>query len=1293
MSHTKHLADLLKVCSILPALLIMPAMAEMENVTERVVLTSDKVYQADFLAKDVVGSQGGVFYVDKDLSLIFQDDASFIGNVAQGKNVHGGAIYNMGNVVFNDDARFVGNKTYSSGGAIRNLADAQMVFNGDAEFDGNLVLYSKDYSSAANGAAINNSGKMVFNGDVAFKNNSALDRKDAYSQGGAIYNNGEIEFNGAVLFTGNESFNKGSVIENTATGKISFAQGIVVDGNGGDSASLSGSSSNGIDNGGVLTISGGDAIFTNNHTSGIAGISTGGVLTINAGKSGQILFENNTARDSIVGLYSSGSVTTLSADLISFKNNIQTSDTAKVYGGAVYNGGSGQDQGVLNLLAKNIVFEGNQVNGFQSDNKKIGGGALYNRGGGNSASVTETVIGLADGSSMITFKNNSAAQHGGAIFSRTDDGVGYDSLITLTGDVEFYGNRAGENGGAIMNWTDGSGGQTDIQIIGKASFENNTAGQNGGAIFNSGTLDLSNAGADFENNIAAISGGAIYNTGNLTIKNGDFENNKVTSGKGDGGALYTNTGALTLVDTDFSENYTKENAEGDLGYGGAIYAQGGTIDIQGGEYENNHALTGGAIYVSGKATSVNIENVEFEGNWASDIGALGIFGKNATLTNLKFTGNYTTGVYQEFDFNDGGGALFFGAAAQAVVDNGTFVSNKSASVGGAIATRGPNKGDNSAAKLDIKNSIFRENVAATQGGAIYTAFHNSKEAVDNVYLADSVFVANKANEGGAIYNEGLADRGNNFASIYMTGVTFKDNVATMKGGAVFNGAGGTINLSGMNEFRGNVAHGLANDIHNMGTINIADGTTILGGGVDGMTGTFNLAQGATLDLGTATIRQGTIDLQGTVIASLLNDSVRGRTYGRFIGDVTVGENAAFQLNVGAVGTYDVWDGLIVDADKVSVGDIYEIAGIDANGIKIVTKSVDAIAQDTGISTQAAGAVASLANTTSNKAHRVSLALQEALNTGDAAYVEAETAKLNPTDKPVAQAATTSVQNQVLSLASGRMSGGMSIGRSGGDEYAQENGFWIQGLFNKSKFADQFHGYTRGVALGADTLIDRKWTIGGGLAFNGTDVHARNGAHTSIDTKTLFLYGQYKPNNWFVNATATYSMSEYTENKTVAGVGLGASYDVDAYGAQFMTGYDFATGITTQAGMRYLHIAQDSYIDDRDAQIMATDTDFLTGVAGLKYAFAIENDWAIQIRPELSASVTYDFVSDESATTVVTPGVEAYAVNGNRLSRIGGEFGIGFTAQYKGVEMSLMYDLDLHKDYTSQTGMLKLRAQF
>ena len=832
-------------------------------------------------------------------------------------------------------------------------------------------------------------------------------------------------------------------------------------------------------------------------------------------------------------------------------------------------------------------------------------------------------------------------------------------------------------------------------------FTKNSA-ERGGAIYTEGKADLGGGlasmkieGAKFTENTAIAGGGAIHNLSTLTIENSDFSGNKSISGNGDGGAIYTNTGALTLKNVDFENNFVTANAEGDMGYGGAIFAQGGIIDIQGtendyAEFEANHALTGGAVYVSRHATSVNIENVEFEGNWASDIGALGIFGKNVTLTNLMFTDNYTTGQYKDFDFNDGGGALFFGAEAQAVLDKGTFVSNESAGVGGAIATRSPSKGNNSAAKLDIKNSTFSENVAKTNGGAIYTAFYNSEGAVDHAYVTDSMFVANKAKNGAAIYNEGMADYGDNFAAIKLNNVTFIDNTAETQGGAIYNGAGGTVVLSGENMFSGNVAgkYSALNDIHNMGTLNITGGNTTFGGGVTG-TGAFALAEGATLNIGTSTIHQGTIDLQGTVVASALNS----RDFGRFVGDVTVGDNAKFELNVGAVGTYDIWNGAEVAQDQVSVGDIYEIASVDNNGVTIVTKSVDAIAEEVGITEQAAGAVASLANTTSGKAHQVSLALQDALNTGDAAFVEEETKKLNPTDKPVVQAAATAVQSQVLALTSGRMSAPAPvIGRAGGDAGTQENGFWMQGLFNKSKFADQFHGYTRGVALGADTLIDDTWTIGGGLAFNNSDVHA-DSRHTDIDSKTLFLYGQYKPNNWFVNATATYNMSEYSETKTVTGVDLGAEYDVDSYGVQAMTGYDFATGVTTEAGLRYLHIAQDAYTGEEGSQVGALDTDFLSGVAGMKYAFAIENDWAVKLRPELRAAMTYDFISDDAAATVVMPGVASYKVDSERLSRIGGEFGIGLTATYKGVDLSLMYDLDLHEDYTSQTGMIKLRATF
>lgn len=838
------------------------------------------------------------------------------------------------------------------------------------------------------------------------------------------------------------------------------------------------------------------------------------------------------------------------------------------------------------------------------------------------------------------------------------------------------------------------------------------------------------------------------------VKDALFTNNVIT-GNNDGGAKIENYGTVKLGGDVRFENATMNNNNSSVeeqkkivysGDGNITFVNGRILN-RGAEYSNPPAIVGGLVdfrttgdisfsgdmdptdssaYVNTtilsdmvlQANKITVSGGKSDGYGGAifNAGDLKILGKE----NL-FTDNHQTAVAAEGKYYKlGGGALYNRGAegtAEMVVglsDSSSvnkFISNSAVQNGGAIETRTDDP--NSHSVLDvIGKTTFSENTAGVNGGAIMNWLDASKENATSVInvigevnfdnniagknggaiynngtldLSDakSTFVINKANEsGGAIYNAG---------KLTIADSDFVENSALEQGGAIYNEAGATTVLSGNNLFSGNVANKLANDIHNMGTLNITSGTTAFDGGVTG-TGTFTLASDATLELGTATINQGKIDLYGTVVASMLNDSVRGGSYGRFIGDVTVGDDAMFKLNVGAAGTYNVWNGKIVDAEQVTVGDIYEIAGIDVNGVKIVTKSVADIAETVGISTQAAGAVAGLANANSGKAHQVSLALQDALNAGDVEYIERETKKLNPTEKPVAQAAASSVQNQVLSLTSGRMTGGISVGRAGGDERSQENGFWIQGLFNKSKFADAFHGYTRGVALGADTLIDNKWTIGGGLAFNNTDVHA-DGAHTDISSKTLFLYGQYKPNNWFVNATATYSMSEYTENKTVAGVDLGATYDVDSYGAQIMTGYDFTPGITTEAGLRYLHVAQDDYIDGRDAQIMATDTDFLTGIAGLKYAFAIENDWAIQLRPELRAAMTYDFISDAATATVVMPGVASYKVDAERLSRMGGEFGIGLTALYKGMEVSLMYDLDLHKDYTSQTGMIKFRGRF
>ena len=726
-----------------------------------------------------------------------------------------------------------------------------------------------------------------------------------------------------------------------------------------------------------------------------------------------------------------------------------------------------------------------------------------------------------------------------------------------------------------------------------------------------------------------------------------------------------------------NENTESVDIVSDSNLGVLALAQGAKVDIKGKNIKiATNADEAGAIHAANNeqaddVATVNItgENIEIDaptkdvyqgiGIAAMSWGVVNVEGnttiraQNAILArgdaqvNINKSGENTVKMLGDINFNYN--EKTSGSPVNATIDV-NLVGEESFWKGNTVVSWDDvNPGDG---KLEVSNAKI-----ALKDGAVWNATKitdNKADVKGHYYTALNDLVIN-----GGTVNIMDTERGVMVDRIVANDATF--------GGGMLNVNESIVIESGVTTFSGNVM-GLAADTEK---------------GINGAT--LTLDSGATMDIGTSTIKFDTMNIDGTVIASVTN----GRPYGHLYGDIVAGEDALLKLNVGSVGTYKIFDD--EDANmKIDAGLAYKVKYNDEYAVVVETKAVEDLVKDAGISTQAAGAIAGLTQTADSALQKVSLALQQVLNSGDdamVAIIEKETKKLNPTDKPVAQVAASSVQNQVLSLTSGRMTGGISVGRAGGDERSQENGFWIQGLFNKSKFADAFHGYTRGVALGADTLIDNKWTIGGGLAFNNTDVHA-DGVNTDIDTKTMFLYGQYKPSEWFVNATATYSMSEYTENKTIAGVVWNDMYDVDAYGAQIMTGYDFTPGITTEAGLRYLHVAQEAH-----SFVKKLDTDFLSGIAGLKYAFAIENDWAIQLRPELRAAMTYDFISDAATATVVMPGVASYKVDAERLSRMGGEFGIGLTALYKGMEVSLMYDLDLHKDYTSQTGMIKFRGRF
>ncbi len=1402
--------NFLKVCSVLPAMAIMPAMAEYgpdyrvsgdelnqkwlvennsvgvdESFADVTLLyyrgTGGQPVNATILADSVfrgnTAQVGGVLATSGNTAeratLTIEKGTEFTGNTAL---YDGGAIGNYGTLIA-DGVSFIGNTAQImhaqdgrpiGGGAIAlGAASATMITN--SMFQDNI--------SKLNGGAIGT--RMPLNVDGTKTNNSAatvditaiFQDNHADQHGGAIYNTfyNDVKYDG-LFYSNSAGADGGAIYNDGTTADITGNKGGVITVSGGFGGAGAGNSA-GSDGGAIYNNEGQmtvvDATFNSNTAAEYGGaIMNRGEMTVSGSE-----FVNNVA-GLIGGAISTstreGVMLTVKADENGNKTVFQNNHS-KGDGGAIgsYKGldiSGAEFIGNTAQLVQNA--NGEWVNAAPADDTAMGGGAIALGAVSQSkiASITST-----------TFKNNVSGTNGGAIATRLAKDAN-NSAAKLTVDATFEGNHANQHGGAVYNTF-----YADVNYSG--AFAQNSAGKNGGAIYNDGAVDKAgNAGgvmsitdAVFSKNTAAAQGGAIYNTGTMTI---------------------TGTDADTI---DFVGNSAVA--------GGAIFASTGSdLTIKYADFAENTASHGGAIYTGNKNNNLTVENSVFQENESLTIGAVGVF-SSASFKDVQFIKNVAT---DSSKFRGHAGALFLGAASttsiDGVISNVVFDGNESASNAGALGTRYFQDGNNVAAKLDISKATFKNNVASKNGGAFDNFFYSSNNNADAVYITDSVFDTNTAVLGGAVYNHGsvsaqlpgTSDDNKQSGAIVFNNVNFTNNVARTSGAAIYNELGANVTFTGENTFTKNMimrsyandrygaAVSQANDIHNLGAINIASGQTTIGGGVTGNgkfdiasgaelilaandadtivnldnavtnagtitvstgvatiaggmgiggAGTLTVAEGATLNVGTATIDQTALNLNGTINVDVLKngrgtDGVKYRTresvtpdiasaadknlpFGKLRFDtITFGNDGLLNLNIGSAGTYEMFGNALIaesDASKVKFGETYNVSyaykknsdgsdattdGGDKIGLLVVeTKAVDQIATDANITTDTAQVVSYLANSDSSDLVALSLRTQQELNAGNTEYVERELSKMNPDNKPITQSVATSAQNEILTLVASRMAGGATVGRSGGDFGNAEYGMWAHGLFNKSKMNDQFHGYTRGVAIGVDALIDNVYTLGIGAAFNNTDVHANNARDTNIDSNSVFVYGQYKPDNWYINGAATYTRSEYDETVNPMGTIFHNKYDVNAYGASIMTGYDFASGFTPEMGARYLHIAADSYTDGSGRRVAGDDTNYMTGVAGIKYAFALDSTSQWNWRPELRAAATYDFVSDDAYATINNPGAAAYIIDSGRLNRVGGEFGLGMNMNYRGLDILVKYDVTLRQDYTSQTGTIKFRLDF
>ena len=472
---------------------------------------------------------------------------------------------------------------------------------------------------------------------------------------------------------------------------------------------------------------------------------------------------------------------------------------------------------------------------------------------------------------------------------------------------------------------------------------------------------------------------------------------------------------------------------------------------------------------------------------------------------------------------------------------------------------------------------------------------------------------------------------------------------------------------------------------NIGTMNLTGGTNTFNNNVVGVndSSALNIASGATMNIGTNAVNVKNITLDGTMLATL-RDGDAQITAGTFGGDGTL------KLSLNGEGTYNVFgDAAFRNAGIEVTSSLYDLTW--NGGVATATKkSVAAIAEENGIEQKTAAALSGMSQSTSEKLNDLAVLMQEKLASGNVAdRVEAEkiATAIHPETESVAQSMTAAVQTAVTNLAGARMAA-PTVGRSGGDITMTSGGVWAQGLLNKSKQNDAFRGYTRGIAVGMDGTLNKVWTLGAGYSYAHSDVSGSERT-TEIDSNTVFLYGQYKPAAWYVNAVANYTMGDYSEE----GALVTDDYDVDSFGASLATGYDLDFGLTPELGLRYMYVMPDDHTNSLGVKTKSDNTNFLTGVLGAKYAFNVNMDRYTSIIPQLNAALKYDMLSDKNVATVTMPGVDAYTLDVERLSRFGGEFGIGLGMKHRGMDFSINYDIDVRKDYTSQTGMLKFRYNF
>ncbi len=812
---------------------------------------------------------------------------------------------------------------------------------------------------------------------------------------------------------------------------------------------------------------------------------------------------------------------------------------------------------------------------------------------------------------------------------------------------------------------------------------------------------------------AIAKGGSLENAGTVAANATSVKNN---------GSI-KNTGTFTLSD------YESDGGS----FHGAYTQNGGSLVLSNNATITTDNQSGADNDKANKVSITNAEKIEVTNGSAIDTSFLEINGDTDNKTEIIIGGN-NPNAGRETDADEQ-----WRNDAYILSYNDAKIENADITIKAGGHLQQAATGDNANTAKAHKMIITDSTVAVETGGSMISS--STKDDTSSFELAGESSV----DLNGGIINGKISVGNASEINVNNAGSTIKTlagagtlninantSVSTLFGSASEIGTlavkeGSTFILDSLERVEGDDEGTEARDAVNL-TASTMDvfGTAIVADNNTNEIEATTVKDGGILDLGYNTFKSNvTMDAGSTLNVGVKNDddaSDGKLTHGKIEGDFAVNDpkdegaaNASMNLIIAAdtkfgdeskidLATGGNLDNLVVNNNLLYNLDGVEDGKITGEAITVSKKDSSEVAAGVaanGANGNQAGTIAAFVDGLSGNAQADNITNQistlvQSRNVKEAARLAKEVA---PVAAPVAQSQVTETTNQVFGAVATRLSGGSvssaAEGKSSGDSVFERAAMWVQGLFNKSKYdgSNDFKTDSTGLALGAEKYLNSDVKVGAGYAYTNSDVK-QGDRKIDVDTHTAFVYGEYKPSDWYVNGIASYNWGDYDEKKYG---GLSGKYDVNSIALQAMTGYDFHMNgavVTPEAGLRYINIHQDSYTDTAGQRVSENSSDYLTGIVGAK----IKKDYTLSngmnIRPEARLAMTYDLVNDNSNASVMLANGSAYQVRGEALDRFGVEAGVGLTAEVDdNVEVSLGYEGKFRDHYKDHTGLLNAKYKF